>query len=315
MKINELLNESDNEQLDEILGTLLGLGARGIGKLGGALLKGSKTGKQAVQAVTHRVAPTMAASTGKADRILRGAGIDTSTWLNSKWRDVLAWQIQRKGMKAFKLSQAAAYENGKIAANLVGDLGLSGFGLATLAYDLTSYYHTRQVLEEKYANDPDKLNDELASLNVSTVASIFLPRVVGSLGKMSSGVVGAIIGKVAGPRAGAITKFWGGTIAKVGEASAMAIFRSDAGKKWLADSLAFISAGIGSASKIISALGDLFKAAGGVIGDLFNTLLGNPNLISIGVAGKWLPSGMDDALPWQKDKEKAKEEPAPAKKD
>lgn len=311
MKINELLNESDNEQLDEILGTLLGLGARGIGKLGGALLKGSKTGKQAMQAVTHRVAPAMAASTSKADRILRTSGVDTSTWLNSKWRDVLAWQIQRKGMKAFKLSQAAAYENGKISANLVSDLGLTGFGLATLAYDLSSYYHTRQALEEKYANDPDKLDQALIELNVGTVASVFLPRVIGSLGKMTSTTVGAIIGKIAGPRAGAFTKFWGGMVAKVGEATAMAIFRSDAGKKWLADSLAFVSAGIGTASKLISALGNLIEAAGGVISDIFNTLIGSPNLLSIGAAGKWLPSSMDESLPRQK----VKAEPTPAKKD
>jgi len=313
MKINELLDTSQIEDLDEsllgLLGTGVGLAARGAG----ALLKGSKTGKQALQAVGRRVAPTMAASTGKADRILRSAGVDTSTWLNSKWRDVLAWQIQRKGMKAFKAGQAAAYENGKIATNLVSDLGLSAFGLATLAYDLTSYYHTRQALQEKYANDPDKLDQALNELNVGMVASVFLPRVVGTLGKMTSKVVGSIIGKVAGPRAGAFTKFWGGMVAKAGEASAMAIFRSDAGKKWLADSLAFVSTGIGVASKLLSALGDLIKAAGGVISDLFNTLFDNPNLISIGVAGKWLPSGMGDKLPWQKDKDK--EEPTPAKKD
>jgi len=298
MKINEFLNESDNEQLDELLGLGLGLAARGIGKLGGALLRGSSTGRQAIQSVGRRVAPTMAGSMSKADHILQRAGIDTSTWLNSKWRDVLAWQIQRKGMKAFKAGQAAAYNNGKIAANIVSDLGLKGFGLATLAYDLTSYYHTRQALEEKYANDPERLDQELTSLNVSTVASLFLPRVVGSVGRLGSKAVGAIIGKIGGPLAGAKFKYWGGMVAKLGEAGAMAYFRSDKGKQWLADALAFVTLGIGTASGIISALGDVLGVGVDMATGLAKAALGSdgddPDLISIGLAGKWLPSMMND---------------------
>jgi hypothetical protein len=297
MKINEFLNESDNEQLDELLGLGLGLAARGIGKLGGALLRGSTTGRQTIKSLGPSVAPTMAGSMSRADRVLQRAGIDTSTWLNSKWRDVLAWQIQRKGMKAFKAGQSAAYENGKIAANIVSDLGLKGFGLATLAYDFTSYYHTRQALQEKYADDPDRLDQELTSLNVSTVASLFLPRVVGSVGRLSSKAVGAIIGKVS-PLAGAKVKYWGGMVAKLGEAGAMAYFRSDKGKQWLADALAFVTLGIGAASGIISALGDVLGVGVDMATGLAKVALGSdgddPDLISIGLAGKWLPSMMND---------------------
>lgn len=292
MKINEFLNESDNEKLDELLGigTALGLAARGIG----ALTRGSTTGKQAIQAVGNTVAPTKFSSTRSATRMLRSAGIDTNDWLNSTWRNLLARQIQRKGMKAFKASQAAAYENGKIAANLVSDLGLKVVGLATLAYDLTSYYLARQAIQETYANDPDRLNHELNSLNVSTVASLFLPRVAGTVLKMSSKGIAAIIGKVAGPKAGAITKFWGGIVAKSGEAAAMAIFRTDAGKQWLAQALAHVTLGIDSADGVITAFGNLLGAGAKMVTGIANTALGgsddDPNLFTIGLSGKWLPS-------------------------
>jgi hypothetical protein len=292
MKINEFLNESDNEQLDELLGLGLGLAARGIGKLGGALLRGSSTGKQALQSVGRRVAPNMADSTAAAERILRRAGIDPSSGLNARWKDLLAWQIQRKGMKAFRASQAAAYENGKIAANFVSDLGLKTFGLATLSYDLGNYYLARQAIQEKYANDPDQLNHELNSLNVSTVASIFLPRVVGSVGRLSSKAVGAIVGKIGGPLAGAKWKQALGMIAKGGEASFMLILRSDKGKDWLAKALAHVTLGIDSAEGIISAFGDLIGAGAGMISGTANAAFGGDdiNLLTIGAAGKWLPS-------------------------
>jgi hypothetical protein len=289
MKINELLNESDNEQLDEILGTLLGLGVKGAAKLGGALLRGSSTGKQALQAV-RRTAPTMAGSTRAATSILQRAGVDTSTLLNSKWRDLLAWQIQRKGMKAFKLGQAAAYENSKIAINKLTDLGLHTTGLITSGIELTQYFQVRQALQEKYADDPAKLDEELNSLNVSTVASLFLPRVIGSVGRLSSKAVGGIIGAVSrSPRAGAMVKQWLGMAAKMGETAAMVAFRTtDAGKKWLADALAFISLGIGSASSLLETLGELLGAGLGTLAGLAASA--DPDLITIGMAGKWLPS-------------------------
>jgi hypothetical protein len=285
MKINELLNESDNEQLDEILGAALGLAARGAG----ALLRGSSTGAQALQAV-RRTAPTMAGSTRAATSILQRAGVDTSTILNSKWRDILAWQIQRKGMKAFKAGQAAAYENGNIALNKLTDLGLHTTGLITSGIELSQYFQVRQALQEKYADDPDKLDEELNSLNVTTVGSLFLPRVIGSVGRLSSKAVGGIIGAVSrSPRAGAVVKQWLGMAAKMGETAAMVAFRTtDAGKKWLAEALAFISLGIGTASSILDTLIDII---GGGLGTLAGLASGKePDLISIGMAGKWLPS-------------------------
>lgn len=292
MKINEFLNESDNEQLDELLGLGLGLAARGIGKLGGALLRGSSTGKQALQSVGRRVAPNMADSARKAEIILQRYGIDTSSGFNARWKDLLAWQIQRKGMKAFRASQTAAYENGKIAANFVSDLGLKAFGLATLTYDLGNYYLARQAIQEKYADDPDRLNHELNSLNVSAVASIFLPRVVGSVGRLSSKAIGAIVGKIGGPLAGAKVKQWGGLAAKLGEVGAMGYFRSDKGKEWLANALAHVTLGIDSAESIISAFGDLIGAGAGMISGMANAVFGGDdvNLLTIGAAGKWLPS-------------------------
>jgi hypothetical protein len=301
MKINEFLNESDNEKLDELLGTALGLAGLAA-KGAGALLKGSKTGKQVIQQVGRRVAPTKAGSTAKATSRLQDMGIDpTNSWLNSKWRDLLAWQIQRKGMKAFKAGQAAAYENGKIAVNVVTDLGLSGFGMATLAIDISQYYLARQALEEKYANDPEKLNQALNELNVSTVASIIAPRIIGTVGKMSSKVVGAIVGKVAGPKAGAVTKFWGGILAKTGEAGAMAFFRTtDAGKKWLANALSYVTMGIGTAQGLIKDFMELFSAIVDVAKDIAGVLGGGGmDLISIGKAamnGKsvWTPGTADE---------------------
>jgi hypothetical protein len=291
MKINEFLNESDNEQLDEILGTVLGLAGSGLGlaaKGAGAILRGANTGKQVVQQVGRRVAPTKAGSTAQATRRLQDMGIDpTNSWLNSKWRDLLAWQIQRKGMKAFKAGQAAAYENGKIASNLVSDLGLKGFGAATLAYDLYQYYHARQAAEEKYANDPEKLDQALTELNTGLIASVFLPGIIGGVGKMTSKAVGAIIGKVASPRAGAMVKYWGTMVSKGGEAAAMGIFRTDAGKKWLAEALANVSVGAGIGEAIMDKLRKLI----GMAGDALLSLVPLP--LRIAATGKWLPNEMD----------------------
>jgi hypothetical protein len=283
MKINELLNESENEKLDEILGATLGLAAKGVG----ALLRGSSTGAQTLQAV-RRAAPTMAGSTRAATSILQRAGVDTSTILNSKWRDILAWQIQRKGMKAFKRGQAAAYENSNIALNKLTDLGLHTTGLITSGIELSQYFQVRQALQEKYADDPAKLDEELNSLNVTTVGSLFLPRVIGTVGRLSSKAVGGIIGAIS-PRAGAVAKQWLGMAAKMGETAAMVAFRTtDAGKKWLAEALAFISLGIGTASSILDTLIDL---VGGGLGILAGLASGkDPDLITIGMAGKWLPS-------------------------
>jgi hypothetical protein len=283
MKINELLNESENEKLDEILGATLGLAAKGVG----ALLRGSSTGAQTLQAV-RRTAPTMAGSTRAATSILQRAGVDTNTWLNSKWRDLLARQIQKKGMKAFKQGQAAAYENSNIALNKLTDIGLHTTGLITSGIELTQYFQVRQALQEKYADDPDKLDEELNSLNVTTVGSLFLPRVIGSVGRLSSKAVGGIIGAIS-PRAGAVAKQWLGMAAKMGETAAMVAFRTtDAGKKWLAEALAFISLGIGTASSILDTLIDII---GGGLGTLAGLASGkDPDLISIGMAGKWLPS-------------------------
>jgi len=302
MKINEFLNESDNEKLDELLGTVLGLAGSGLGlaaKGAGAVLRGANTGKQVVQQVGRRAAPTMAGSTAKATRQLQNIGVDTNSWLNSKWRDLLAWQIQRKGMKAFKAGQAAAYENGKIAANLVSDLGLKAFGAATLAYDLSQYYQARQAAEEQYANDPEKLDQALTELNTGLIASVFLPGVIGGVGKMTSKAVGAIIGKVASPRAGAMVKYWGTMVSKGGEAAAMGIFRTDAGKKWLAEALANVSVGAGIADSVLDGLKKLI----GMAGDALSSLIPLP--LRIAATGKWLPNDMDKEAP----------EPAPEKKD
>ena len=291
MKINEFLNESDNEKLDEILGTVLGLAGSGLGlaaKGAGAVLRGANTGKQVVQQVGRRVAPTKAGSTAKATSRLQDMGIDpTNSWLNSKWRDLLAWQIQRKGMKAFKAGQAAAYENGKIAANLVSDLGLKAFGAATLSYDLYQYYQARQAAEEQYANDPEKLDQALTELNTGLIASVFLPGVIGGVGKLTSKAVGAIIGKVASPRAGAMVKYWGTMVSKGGEAAAMGIFRTDAGKKWLAEALANVSVGAGIGEAIM----DKFRKLIGMAGDALSSLIPLP--LRIAATGKWLPNEMD----------------------
>jgi hypothetical protein len=287
MKLNELLDESADEKLDEILnliGAGLGLAARGAG----TVLRGANTGKQVIQHVGSRIAPTMASSTAKASRKLKDMGIDpNSSWLNTKWRNLLASQIQRKGMKAFKASEAAAYENGKIAANYVSDLGLKAFGAATLAYDLAQYYQARQAAEEKYADDPAKLDQALNELNTGLVASIFLPGVIGLAGKLTSKVVGSIIGKVASPRAGAMVKHWGGMVSKVGEAAAMGIFRTEAGNKLLAQALANISVGAGIGDDILNGIKKLMNMAGNALASLL------PLPLRIAATGKWLPNEMD----------------------
>jgi hypothetical protein len=310
MKINEFLHESENEKLDELLGTVLGLAGSGLGmaaKGAGAILKGANTGKQVVQQVGRRVAPTKAASTAKATRQLQDIGVNTNSWLNSRWRDLLAWQIQRKGMKAFKAGQAAAYENGKIAANLVSDLGLKIFGAASLAYDISQYYQARQAAEEKYANDPEKLDQALNELNTGLITSVFLPGIIGGVGKMTSKAVGAIIGKVASPRAGAMVKYWGGMIAKGGEVAAMGIFRTEAGKKWLAEALANVSVGAGIADSIMDSLKKLM----GMAGDALASLLPLP--LRIAATGKWLPNEMDRETPTSEPGTKTEPKPEPNK--
>jgi hypothetical protein len=109
------------------------------------------------------------------------------------------------------------------------------------------------------------------------------------------------VGKVAGPKAGAVTKFWGGILAKTGEAGAMAFFRTtDAGKKWLANALSYVTMGIGTAQGLIKDFMELFSAIVDVAKDIAGVLGGGGmDLISIGKAamnGKsvWTPGTADE---------------------
>ena len=231
MKVNEIIAE---ERTDEIIGAVL----KGIG----ALARGAKTGIKDI---------------GKLPSAIRTKNM----FSNSIWGKYARSRLVRQTRNARQLYRVRA-EN--FAKDALGDEILKWTTRIALADGIYDYYSASSLLDDLLKNGEitkEQYDEDLTKLRGLFVTSILVPRLAGGLTKVSTGLVGSIISKLGGPRAGEAIRFWGGTVAKVGEASALAYFSTDAGKKWLTDSMSNLVTGLGSASDLVMGFLSLVKAA------------------------------------------------------
>lgn len=234
MKVNEIISE---ERTDEILGTL----AKGAA----ALFRGAKTGVQALPAVRP---------VAKAGEIA------------ARYRDLPKWWgniFRARDLKALKAARAtyrARVVN--VAADSLGDDILKWAGRIAILDGIYDYYTAKFYLDDqlKKGMSQEEYDDALTKLRGQFWTAILVPRMAGSISKGTTNVIGAIVTKLGGPRAGEAIRFWGGTMAKGGEAAALAFFSTDKGKQWLADSVGFLVTGFGNAGDLMASFLDYGKA-------------------------------------------------------
>jgi hypothetical protein len=245
MKINDLLTE---EELDEVIGTLAAGAAIGTGKLIGAgaralggLWRGSRTLPANVSRVPIPKIPGQVAAQRQAAQQYAG------TWWNKigfsqnstvgKWRiDSMKKAIIRQGAKNH---QAAIVNNMQAATAAQEKLANLGITIATTASVL---YGTYDYLMSRWALDPKDPNyeEQLAKLNGEFIMGLIMPKVVGAIGKIGSKTIAKMIQATGFPIAAEVSRRWLGHVARVGEVAAMAWFRTDAGKKWFAETFPVI---------------------------------------------------------------------------
>ena len=234
MKVQEIIAE---ERTDEILGLAL----RGLG----ALARGAKTGAQAIGARPIAKAGEIAA---------RYRGLPKWAANALRGRDIRALKAAREAYRARAVN---------MAVDALGDDILKWVTRLAIVDGIYDYYTISSFLEDQLRQgkiSQQEYDDSLTQLRGQFVASILVPRLAGGATKMTTGLVGAIVKKLGGVRAGEAIRFWGGTVAKVGEASALAIFSTDAGKKWLTDAMSNLITGLGSIADLTMGFFSLFKA-------------------------------------------------------
>jgi hypothetical protein len=261
MKLNELLNESENEELDEFILPALGLAARGVGML----FRGARNIPKNIPKIPVPRVPTNASATRLA------TAQHNQSWVNKlgfskdstigKWRiQSMSKAIQKRGIKA---RDEAIYNNMQAATAVqdkMANLGLKIVGTTTFFYSAYDYLMSRWALDP---DDPN-YNDQMAKLNGEFLMGFIVPKVIGGMGKITSGLVGKLMKMTGLPKAGEMAARWGRHVSRIGEAAALVFLRTDEGKKWFAQTFAaamglFVDAGY--------ALEPLFKFASDVIKD------------------------------------------------
>lgn len=235
MKIHEIVTE---ERTDEVLGTVL----RGIG----ALARGAKTGVQNIGARPIARAGEIAAR-------YRGLPGWMAKW--ARGRDL-------KALKAARVAYKTRAAN--VAADALGDEVLKWVTRAAIIDGIYDYYTASYFLEDQLKDgkiSQEEHDKALTELRGQFIASILVPRLAGGATKITTGLVGGIVSKLGGTRSGEAIRFWGGTVAKIGEASALALLSTDAGKKWLTESMTLLVTGLGHAGNLIADFMALTKAA------------------------------------------------------
>lgn len=273
MKIDHLLTE---EELQEFLGIGTALGAIGRGAAG--LMRGARTvplniGKTAIPKVPGQVAATRQAANQYAGTWWNKLGFSQNSTVG-KWRiNSMAKAIQKRGLQAHKSAIMQNMQAATAAQEKIANLGLS---IASKGFFL---YATYDYLMSRWALDPNDPNyeEQLAKLNGEFIMGFIMPKVVGALGKVSSKVIGKMIQATGFPRAGEVARRWLGHVARVGEVAAMAWFRTDAGKKWFAETFPavmglFKAAGYALESVIQFGKDVVDKGLGAAVGDRLDKL-------------------------------------------
>ena len=242
MKLNELLTE---EELDEFIiplaaigtGKLIGAGARALG----GLWRGSRTLPANVSRVPIPKIPGQVAAQRQAAQQYAG------TWWNKigfsknstvgKWRiDSMKKAIIRQGEKNHQAAIVNNMQAATAAQEKLANLGVSFATTASLLYGTYDYLMSRWALDPK---DPN-YEEQLAKLNGEFIMGLIMPKVVGAIGKVGSKTIAKMIQATGFPRAAEVSRRWLGHVARVGEVAAMAWFRTDAGKKWFAETFPVI---------------------------------------------------------------------------
>ena len=261
MKVNELLSE---DELDEIVAPLVSLGAMAA-KGVGALMRGAKNTPKDISKVPVPSVPT----TKQATKIAKQQYKDS--WLNKlgfsknstvgKWRiDSMTKAVQKRGMKE---KAKAIQHNMEVATSIQDKMANLGLSVVSTGF---FFYATYDYLMSRWALDPNDPNydAQLSKLNGEFLMGFIVPKVIGSIGKISSGLVGGLMKMTGLPKAGEMAARWGRHVSRVGEVAAMAWLRTDAGKKWFAQTFA---AAMGLFTDAGYALEGLFKLVSDVVKD------------------------------------------------
>jgi hypothetical protein len=262
MKLNELITEQE-------------IAEWGM-NLAKNLFKGARTTPQKIDPVPipkpiNSKAAQARAGAQYGDTIISKLGFSKDSWVGKLRQNMMAKAIQRKGLKAHN---DAVINNMKVATEAqarISNLGLTAFTTTLFLYGVYDYLMARWTLDE---NDPNYEN-EIKKLNGEFLLSFLIPRVIGAGLKLTSKMVTGIIKLTGHPRAAEMVRRWGGHVAKVGEAAALAFFQTDKGKEWLAESTLYIIARdfIGSGIEWLIDLGKEYlpRVAAGVTGAVQGT--------------------------------------------
>jgi hypothetical protein len=262
MKLNELLNQSENQELDEFILPGLGLAARGAGML----FRGARNIPKNIPKVPVPRVPTNAGASRLATAqynqgLVNKLGFSKDSAVG-KWRiQSMSKAIQKRGIKA---RDQAIYQNMQAATAIqdkMANLGLKIVGTTTFLYSVYDYLMSRWALDP---NDPG-YNDQLTKLNGEFLMGFIVPKVIGGIGKITSGLVGGLMKMTGLPKAGEMVARWGRHVARVGEAAALVFLRTDEGKKWFAQTFA---SAMGLFTDAGYALEGLFKGASDVASDV-----------------------------------------------
>lgn len=275
MKINELLTE---EELTEygVWQAVKDIGTLGLNRLGGTLAKGSRTSPQKIDPVKIPKSVSQSQAQARAgaqygNTIISKLGFTKDSWVGKLRQDMMAKAIRRKGLKAHN---DAVVNNMKVATEAqsrISNLGLTAFTSAFFLYGVYDYLMSRWALDE---NDPNYEN-EIRKLNGEFILSFLIPRVFGAGLKLSSKIVTGLIKLTGHPRAAEMVRRWGGHVAKVGEAAALAFLQTDKGKEWLGQSILYVLARdyIGTGAEWLINLGKEYlpRVAAGAVGAVQGT--------------------------------------------
>ena len=135
--------------------------------------------------------------------------------------------------------------------NKFANLGMSIFTGTVFLYGLNDYFQARSALDE---NDPN-YDKQINQLNGEFIASFLVPRILGAGLKWTSAGISKLIKMTGNPRAAEMVRRWGGHVARVGEAAALAFLQTDKGKKWLTDLIGETIGIIGAGAEILIDIG------------------------------------------------------------
>jgi hypothetical protein len=284
MKLNELLNEEELNEIVPLIMPALGLAARaGMGLMRGA---------QIAPAVGRAVVPRVASATraGRMAQVQFGRsmlsklGISKNSWLGKQRIAQIQKSIQKKGLKAHEAAIAQNMAVANAAKDKLANFGLTVTNGIILAEGFHDYLMARSALDPNsptYQEDLNKLTGEF-------VMGFLAAKFIGTGLKLTSKGVTKLIGSTsASPKAKEAVRLWSGVVARIGEAGALALFMNNEKAK----------------AALANILGGALTTVGQIVNQgvelLMSVLVGAAALVVTGVdaakgdeQGKW--SAIDD---------------------